>query len=178
MSTYLNAKNPSDLINFPPLYSVQSSEKVEEDQFRVWTDLLLNYGKLKKEYTLTITSPIWTNSKIDKEVPHDLRIKIMDYVVAHKQAIWVDQKVKNEMILWWRPLNEWVDVAYQDLKQHMTSASQLFTYQNILDGDEFEDSTLHGMNIKMLDTIMTQLVFQGKLKKQGNGRDAYIKISL
>jgi ESCRT-II complex subunit VPS25 len=79
------------LFNFPPLFTLQPVDATRAKQLEQWKSIIIGWHQAKRQTLLVVKDwPHWSNSAIERSLPEDARIKVIDFLVAHGNAEWVD----------------------------------------------------------------------------------------
>ncbi len=135
-----------------------------------WSQLILDYHKHHKTYTLDITeaqsSQLFNNKKINRKLPVDAIYVILEDLRKKGHVEWRDKDRKQCLVMWRTP-QEWGNIIYQWISSRgMTNT--VCTLFELVNGDDSEGEDFHGLEMEVLMKALRSLESQRKAEIIGD----------
>lgn len=144
-----------------PLNSEDDDE--EEDDDYMFNDDEQQLGAIEElNDNKTNGKSIFKNDQIERVVPNEFIIEILEYLIKSNVGEWIDPKNKNHGILiYWHTVEEWSQILY-DWIDNTGQQSTIMTIYEIRKGDLAIHQEFYGMQHLMMVRVLEQLVKLGK----------------
>ena len=152
-----------DLIDYPPLYTLQPNLDVRRRQFEAWRQILIT----SKLYLFDLSSKIFFNSKIERRINSALFASLGDFLTQENSAVWLNPD-KSRLLFLPLTLDAYGDalLAWAEKTGARDSVETLFHIQQSSTGFSFE-----GAPDELVIAALQKLETRGKCKvlKDGQG---------
>lgn len=157
--------------NFPPFFTLQPNEDTKKKQLDAWSDLILNYCKLKRIFLLDIAenqnSELFSNKKIDRKCSPELINSIIDYLVRSGKAEWVspaETSPKNKSttsnskscFILWHTIDEWAKIIYDYVNRNALQ-NTVCTFYELTESDDVKREEFFNINKQLFVKCLTNL---------------------
>ncbi|QLG71461.1 hypothetical protein HG535_0B05030 [Zygotorulaspora mrakii] len=155
------------IYSFPPFFTRQPNALIRKQQITSWIEVILQYCKLKKCWSMTVEgSPvegnpndsninpltggtdnsIFTNSEIQRSVPQVFVEEIWCQMCEENKAVGADQgpKDSSRYYILWRNFDSWASLVLQWFED-AGKLNQVVTIYELTQGDETMTWEFHGM---------------------------------
>ncbi|XP_046397151.1 vacuolar protein-sorting-associated protein 25 isoform X2 [Ischnura elegans] len=150
--------------DFPPFFTIQPHLETQNKQISAWQSLILCFFKNNKSYILDIreaqNSPLFNNSKINRKLPQDGILKILEHLHKSGHAEPCD-KSKNRWFIYWHTLDEWASMIY-DWAQGNGMINTVCTLYELVSGDNTVNEEFYGLDMGILMKALRTLEMQKK----------------
>lgn len=151
--------------NMPPFFTVQPVVATRKKQSELWGDLILNYCKHKKMYEINVTdmlnSPLFFNEAINRKLPAEGIVLMIDELVKTGNAEWSNPKEKTKCSIFWKNIDHWADLIYS-WAAASGKTDMVLTVWEIQNGDDSQGQEFFGLDTKVLLKALKSLEAQGK----------------
>ncbi|XP_051129676.1 vacuolar protein sorting-associated protein 25 [Andrographis paniculata] len=166
--------------NYPPYFTLQPVRDTREKQVQLWKELILDYCRTQKVFTIGLDEdfPLFSNPVIERSLSHEAREAFLSALVSEGRAEWLDKSHRKCLIHWHR-IQEWAELIIKFVKDYGLEDS-IMTVEEIRSGVESQGTELHGMDRTVLMRALKQLEHKGKLAifKGTSADDEGIKFNL
>ena len=174
--------NPSykfpNYFSWPFFFTIQKHGETRRKQLLMWTELILQFCKDNKLWRLSKSvffDNLGQNPKINRKIALDSIETIFSSMVEGKRAVYVNEKVKDELFVLWKTFSEWEDFIYQSAVNRQ-SIDKLETLQYITQDDDNKGEEYYNMDKDMLVTILLELEKKGKCQLLADDNDVYMAV--
>ena len=150
--------------NFPPFFTIQPNIDTRKKQLEAWCELVLNYQKRKKSYTLDVNeaqNDIFHNQEINRKLSVDGIHMVLEELRKRGNLEWKDAKVKKECLIMWRSPEEWGKLIYKYITTN-SMTNTVCTLYELTNGEDTEGQEFHGMENWLLLRALKTLESEGK----------------
>jgi ESCRT-II complex subunit VPS25 len=106
------------LYDFPPLFTLQPVDATRARQFEQWRSIIVGWSQSRKQTVLVLKEwPHWENPVIGRALPDAARVAVIDFLVAHGNAEWIDD-AKTRCKIYYRTPAEWASVVWAWADEH------------------------------------------------------------
>ncbi|KAJ8754344.1 hypothetical protein K2173_002795 [Erythroxylum novogranatense] len=148
--------------NYTPYFTLQPVRDTREKQLQLWKELILDYCKTQKIYTIGLEEnfPLFSNPVIERSLNNEARETFLSALVSEGRAEWLDKGHKKCLILWHR-IQDWAEIILQFVKDYGLEDG-VMTIEDIRLGIESRGTELHGVDRTILNRALKILESKGK----------------
>ncbi|VDM03929.1 unnamed protein product [Schistocephalus solidus] len=158
--------------DFPPFFTLQPNAETRRKQMDTWCQLVLAYCQNKKQTSIDITSitdpkcELFHNAKIGRKANPLMVTAILDELHNRGNLEWLDKTHKTANIIWRKPsgwakeLENWVKATGRN--------NTVCTIYEIIDGEETEGETFHGIDRDVIMEALRYMEKHGKAEIMGD----------
>ncbi|XP_071443542.1 vacuolar protein-sorting-associated protein 25 [Hetaerina americana] len=150
--------------DFPPFFTIQPHLETRSKQIAAWQSLILGYFKNTKSYILDVresqNTPLFNNSKINRKLPQDGILKVMEHLAKSGHAEPCD-KSRNRWFIYWHTPEEWASLIY-DWAQNNGMINTVCTLYELVSGDNTVNEEFYGLETGILLKALRTLEQQKK----------------
>lgn len=180
--------------SFPPLYTKQPNQTVQQQQIESWCNILLQYCEFYKITSLTIEGapkysqlastlttssyskgdipPLFVNKSINRQVNTEFRNFIITHLIHSKKAEYINHK-KPELgiFVYWRSIVDWGNLLYEYIVNTGQQGTVLTLYE-LTKSDDDDDVGSSGLpqELRNLDEELLVKIIKDYLIKQGKAQ--------
>ncbi|KAG7339633.1 ESCRT-II complex subunit [Nitzschia inconspicua] len=150
-----------EFYSFPPFFTIQPVEATREKQLALWRELILNYHQQHKLPTLVIHEcPLWNNPDIGRKLNQQSIETVVDNLVQHGHAEWLDEAQTTCRILWRKPEELATDIyQWATVSGHIGSVCTLYELHS---GEDVNGMSFEGLDEDLLRRALEVLEQEGK----------------
>ncbi|KAG5417807.1 hypothetical protein I9W82_005443 [Candida metapsilosis] len=186
--------------SFPPLYTKQPNQTVQQQQIDSWCNILLQYCQFYKITSLTIEGepkhtqlqqpltvkkleipPLFSNSSINRHVNSEFKSVIITHLIHLKKAEYINHKRPElGIFVYWRSIVDWGNLLYEYVVNTGQQGTVLTLYELTKGAgdDEYEnegdvEQVVSGglpLELRNLDEELLVKVIKEYLIKQGKAQ--------
>ncbi|VDL40288.1 unnamed protein product [Hymenolepis diminuta] len=159
--------------DFPPFFTLQPNEETRRKQMDAWCQLVLSYFQSKKQINLDVSSlttthkDLFSNPKINRKANSQLIQAILEELHRRGNLEWNDRSHQNATIAW-RKASSWA----ADIEKWVRSTGRgntVCTIYEIIDGDDTEGESFHGIDQAVIMEALRYLEKHGKAELINGG---------
>ncbi|ORX44775.1 ESCRT-II complex, vps25 subunit [Hesseltinella vesiculosa] len=168
--------------DFPPFYTRQPTETTWQSQAQQWMDLILQYARHHRMFTLSLhqatspgESPLFENARLQRRLSEETLQEIVELMVQQGTAKW--DNGKSQALLFWHKAEDWAEILLQWVNKCGLN-NTIVTFYEITQGDLAVDQEFYGMPASVLQVCLQVLVKRGVaqiFKGSGDSDDMGIK---
>ncbi|KAI5967186.1 hypothetical protein CANMA_003243 [Candida margitis] len=186
--------------SFPPLYTKQPNQTVQQQQIESWCNILLQYCEFYKITSLTIEGapkhsqlassssasastpvsapytkgdipPLFTNKAINRQVNTEFKNVIITNLIHSKKAEYINHK-KPELgiFVYWRSIVDWGNLLYEYITNTGQQGTVLTLYELTKSDDDDDNVNSLPQELRNLDEELLVKVIKDYLIKQGKAQ--------
>ena len=152
-----------DLIDYPPLYTLQPNLDVRRRQFEVWRQILLD----SKQFIFDVSSKLFFNQKIERKINSAFFTALGDFLAKENSACWLNPE-KSRLLFLPQTLDAYGDalLAWAENTGARDTVETIFHIQQTSAGFAFEETPE-----ELVVAALQKLEIRGKCKvlKEGQG---------
>lgn len=144
--------------------------KTREIQLNQWADVVMKYQKSIKQPVLNVNdenTELFVNKEINRRLPVDGRLLVMDTLARTAHAAPVDSKKRDIWEIYWFTLDEWSELIYKWASDNAMLGSVCTTFE-IANGDNSTDQEFYGLIDDILLKALRRLESSGKCELIGD----------
>eukprot|EP01111_Echinosteliopsis_oligospora_P014516 TRINITY_DN5483_c0_g1_i1.p1 TRINITY_DN5483_c0_g1~~TRINITY_DN5483_c0_g1_i1.p1 ORF type:complete len:191 (-),score=40.56 TRINITY_DN5483_c0_g1_i1:62-634(-) len=161
--------------NFPPFYTLQPVNTTRSKQLELWSDLIVRYMSHHRQFELDLSSShcLFDNSSINRKLSlKDIRV-VIDHLVEHGNAEWVNEKDKKKVSIFWKRLDEFATILYQWVNKNGLTDS-VVTVWELCNGDDHRHNEWYGLSTNIMIKVIKVLQDLGKAEMfEGSTSDGF-----
>lgn len=133
-----------------------------EQQLKVWTNLVIKYHKFNKKCSCNVNEDIelFKNSEINRMLPVDGRILVMEELAKRGLAECQDKK-RSQWQIFWFTLDELGEMAYTFANDNAMT-NTVCTLFELCQGDNTVDQEFYGIDNSVMVKALKTLEVKGK----------------
>jgi ESCRT-II complex subunit VPS25 len=150
-----------EFYSFPPFFTIQPVEATREKQLSLWRDLITRYHRQHKLKTLIVHDcPLWNNPNIGRKLSKDAVQQVVQDLIKHGQAEWLDDAQTQCRILWRKPEELATDIyQWATVSGNIGSVCTLYELHS---GEDVNGSSFEGLDEELLRRALEILESEGK----------------
>ncbi|KAI5964377.1 uncharacterized protein KGF55_002319 [Candida pseudojiufengensis] len=177
------------ICSFPPLYTKQPNQTVQQQQLESWNIVILQYCEFYKINTLTMEGvpkhsqissinisdlpPLFHNKFISRQVNTEFKNLIITNLIRSKKADYINPKKPDMgLYIYWRSITEWGNLIYEYINETGQKGSVLTIYELTKNDDDDDDVLNNGLpsDLRNLEESLLIKVIREYLVKQGKAQ--------
>lgn len=153
--------------SFPPFFTLQPNTDTRQKQIEAWCSLILAYCRHHNIFVLDLPSaqskslPLFHNQDIERRLSSDALKAVFDQLHSRGQCEWLDGKIKNSSLIYWKTPTEWGNLIY-NWAVGTGNTNTVCTFFELKEGDDVAGEEFFGIDDRALINALQTLEKQRK----------------
>lgn len=147
--------------NYPPYFTLQPSIATREVQVRLWKELILEYCRSQRIYTISLEQdfPLFSNPAIQRSLSREAKEVFLSALVSEGHAEWMDRNC-NKCLILWLTIQDWANYILNFVKENGLGSTM--PVEDIRSGFDTRGTELAGIDSIILTRALRLLEQKGK----------------